>query len=51
MIYLNNHGTDFMFSDNGVCNIIVYNIVSHYFQFPFSFKDNTLVCSNLCRQF
>ena len=28
----------------GVCYIIIYNIVSHNFQFPFRLHDITLVC-------
>ena len=47
MIYLNNYCTDFMFLVLMVCNMIfIYNIVSHNFQFPFSFQDITLVCWN-----
>ena len=44
MMYINNYGTDFMFSGYGVCNIPIYYIVSHNFQFPFSFQDIILVC-------
>ena len=43
MIHINNYGTDFMFSGRGVCNIFIYSIVSHNFQFPFSFQDTILV--------
>ena len=33
---------------HGVCNIFIYNIVPHNFQFPFSFQDITTVCLILC---
>ena len=29
---------------NGVCNMFTFNIVSHYFQFSFSFQDIPKVC-------
>ena len=44
VIYINNYGTDFMLSGHGMCNIFIYSIVSHNFQFPFSFQDIILVC-------
>ena len=31
-------------SGHGVCDILIYNIISHNFQFPFSFQDITSVC-------
>ena len=31
-----------------MCNMFTFNIVSHYFQFPFSFQDITKVCRILC---
>ena len=49
-MYINNYGTDFMFSGHGVCNISIYYIVSYNFQFPFSFQDIILVCWNFCLQ-
>ena len=44
MIYLDNYCTDFVSSGDDVCNIFIYNIVSHNFQFPFSFQDIDRVC-------
>ena len=44
MVYIDNYGTDFMFSGHGVCNIFTYTIVSQNCQFPFSFPDIILVC-------
>ena len=47
-MFIDNYCTDFMFQ--GVCNIFIFNIVSHYFQFPFSFQDISRVCWNSCLQ-
>ena len=52
-MFLDNHCTDFMFQEammTFVWNMFTFNIVSHYFQFPFSFQDITKVCWNLCLQ-
>ena len=38
MMYINNYGTDFMFSGHGVCNISIYSIVSRNFQFTLQFS-------------
>ena len=49
MMFINNYCTDFYVSrGHGVCNMFTFNIVSHYFQFPFSFQDIPKVCLNLC---
>ena len=37
-----------VFIGHGAQNIIIYNIASHDFQFPFTFQDITLVCWNMC---
>ena len=45
MKFINNYCTDFMFQeDHAVCNIFIFNVVSHYFKFPFSFQDIARVC-------
>ena len=49
-MFINNYCTDFMFQEVMVCNIFNFNIVSHYFQFPFSFQDISRVCFNSCLQ-
>ena len=38
-MFINIYCTDFMFQEVMVCNIFIFNIVSHHFQFPFSFQD------------
>ena len=44
-MFINNYCTDFNVSrGHGVCNMFTFNIVSQYFQFPFSFQDITKVC-------
>ena len=44
MIYINNYKcTDLKFLVVMVCDILIYNI-----SFPFSFKNITVVCRNLC---
>ena len=51
MIFIKNYCTDFMFQEAMMCETCsTFNIVSHYFQFPFSFQDITKVCWNLCLQ-
>ena len=50
-MFINNYCTDFMFREVMVCVTCQHvNIVSHYFQFPFSFQDIPKVCWNLCLQ-
>ena len=51
-MFINNYWTDVMLQEVivCVCNMFTFNIVSHYFQFPFSFQDITKVCWNLCLQ-
>ena len=39
MMFINNYCTDFVSRGHGVCNMFPFNIVSHYFQFSFSFQD------------
>ena len=48
MMFIDNYYTDFMFQE--AMMMFTFNIVSHYFQFPFSFQVITKVCWNLCLQ-
>ena len=43
MIYIYQYGAGFMFLVVMVY-LIIFNVVSRNFQFPFSFQDITLVC-------
>ena len=46
MMFINNYCTDFMFQESMMCETCSpsINVVSHYFQFLFSFQDITKVC-------
>ena len=44
-MFINNYCTDFMFQE---VMVSVTWIVSHYFQFHFSFQDISRVCWNSC---
>ena len=43
MTFINNYCTDFMFQEVMMCETCSPLILSHYFQFPFSFQDITKV--------
>ena len=43
MMFINNYSTDFMFQEVMMCETCSPSILSHYFQFPFSFQDITKV--------
>ena len=49
-MFINNYCIDFVSRGHGVCNMFTFNIVSYYFQFPFSFQDITKVCWISCLQ-
>ena len=44
MMFINNYCIDFVSRGHDVYNMFTFNIVSHYFQFHFSFQDITKVC-------
>ena len=47
-MFIKNYCTDFMFQEVMVCVTCSPSILSHYFQFSFSFQDITKVCWILC---